>query len=93
MLVLTRKVNEAIIVGNDVVVRVLEVKGTGPKASVKLGIEAPRGTRILREEVEREVAQEMSRAASAGKDIARVMRRVKEEAEKRAKREKSLSKR
>ncbi|MBE3519454.1 MAG: carbon storage regulator [Firmicutes bacterium] len=87
MLVLTRKVNEAIIVGNDVIIRVLEVKGAGAKASVKLGIQAPRGTKVLREEIEREVAQEMSRAASAGKDIATVMTRVKEEAEKREKRE------
>ncbi|HHY34963.1 MAG TPA: carbon storage regulator CsrA [Firmicutes bacterium] len=93
MLVLTRKVNEAIIVGNDVVVRVLEVKGTGPKASVKLGIEAPQGTKILREEIEREIAQEMSRAASSSKDIARLMRQVKEEAEKREKRENPLGKR
>ena len=88
MLVLTRRINEAVVVGNEVVVRVLEVRGTGPKASVKLGIEAPKGTKILREEVEKEVAEEMSRAASTGNDIARVIKRVAEEAKKKEKKEK-----
>lgn len=47
MLVLTRKKNEAIVVGNDVTVTVVEVKG----GRVKLSIEAPQSVGIARREV------------------------------------------
>lgn len=46
MLVLSRKAGEQILIG-DVVVKVLEVRGN----RVKLGIEAPKGVRILRDEL------------------------------------------
>ncbi len=62
MLVLTRRVNEAIMIGEDVVVRVIGVRGRGGRAAVKLGIDAPSDTKILREEVETEVANEMMQA-------------------------------
>lgn len=51
MLVLTRKSGESVLVGDDVAVRVLGVKGN----QVSLGFEAPREVRIYREEVLREV--------------------------------------
>lgn len=47
MLVLTRKKDEAIKVGADVVIRVLRIKGR----AVGLGITAPAGVRVLREEI------------------------------------------
>jgi carbon storage regulator CsrA len=47
MLVLTRKVSEQIKIGNDIVITVLRVKGQ----SVRIGIEAPRGVRVLRAEL------------------------------------------
>lgn len=47
MLVLTRKVGEAIRIGADVTVQVLEVRG----GQVRLGFIAPAGVRILRDEV------------------------------------------
>jgi carbon storage regulator CsrA len=47
MLVLTRKVREQIKIGNDIVITVLRVKGQ----SVRIGIEAPRGIRVLRAEL------------------------------------------
>jgi carbon storage regulator len=47
MLVLTRRVNERIVIGDDVTVTVLEVRG----AQVRLGIEAPRDVKVFREEV------------------------------------------
>lgn len=53
MLVLTRNLNEALLIGADVVVRVLgiEVAPDGIHVRVKLGIQAPRETEILREEL------------------------------------------
>jgi carbon storage regulator len=50
MLILTRKLGEIIRVGDDVTIRVLEVRG----GQVRLGIEAPENVRIYREEVYRQ---------------------------------------
>jgi carbon storage regulator len=47
MLVLSRKIGERILLGNGVVVTVLNVTG----GRVRLGIEAPQAVRILREEL------------------------------------------
>lgn len=47
MLVLTRKPNQRINIGDDIVVTVLEVRGD----QVRLGIEAPRHVTVQREEI------------------------------------------
>ncbi len=47
MLVLTRRANQRIMIGRDVVVTVLEVRGD----QVRLGIRAPRSVEVHREEV------------------------------------------
>ena len=47
MLVLTRRINERIIIGDDVIVTVLEVHGD----QVRIGIDAPRDIKVFREEV------------------------------------------
>jgi carbon storage regulator len=47
VLVLTRKVGEQILIGDDIVITVLDVRGDG----IKIGIDAPRGVRIQRQEV------------------------------------------
>jgi carbon storage regulator len=51
MLVLTRKLGEKILIGDDIEVTVLDIRGDG----VRIGIDAPRGVRIQREEVLRAV--------------------------------------
>lgn len=53
MLVLTRKPGERILIGDDIVITVLDVRGDG----VRVGIDAPRGLRIQRDEVVRAVAE------------------------------------
>ncbi|MBF4581574.1 carbon storage regulator CsrA [Curtobacterium sp. VKM Ac-2865] len=63
MLVLTRKVGERILIGDDIVITVLDSRGDG----VRIGIDAPRGVKIQREEVVRAVTEanvEASRSAS-----------------------------
>lgn len=47
MLVLTRRVNEKILIGDNIVLTVLEVRGD----QVRLGIDAPRDVKVFREEV------------------------------------------
>ena len=59
MLVLTRRVEEGIVIGDDVRIRVLEIKGH----QVKLGIDAPRSTGVFREEIYRRIQEENRRVA------------------------------
>ena len=47
MLVLSRKVGERILVGNDVRITVVRVASGG----VRIGVEAPNGTPVIREEL------------------------------------------
>jgi carbon storage regulator len=47
MLVLSRKINEKIIIDDKIVLMIIECKGD----KVKLGIEAPSEVRIFREEI------------------------------------------
>jgi carbon storage regulator len=47
MLVITRKIEESIILGNEIVVTVLEIENN----RVKIGIEAPKQISIYRDEI------------------------------------------
>ena len=58
MLVLSRRIGEKIIIGNEITIEILSVSGEG----VKLGITAPRETSVHRYEVFAEI-QEANRAA------------------------------
>lgn len=57
MLVLSRKKNEKVMIGDDVVVTVVAIRGD----KVRLGFEAPRGTMINRQEVYEAIALEHQR--------------------------------
>jgi carbon storage regulator len=61
MLRITRKTGERVMLGDDVVVEVLEVRGQ----TVRLGIDAPRSLMIYREEIWLEVKRENEAAALA----------------------------
>jgi carbon storage regulator len=54
MLILTRRVGETIVIGNDVVVAVLGVKGK----EVRIGVQAPKSVAVHREEVFERIQQE-----------------------------------
>ncbi|HHT36126.1 MAG: carbon storage regulator CsrA [Candidatus Wallacebacter cryptica] len=58
MLVLTRKINESIIIGDDIKIIVVDVRGD----QVKLGIEAPKDVSVHREEIYADIQQENKRA-------------------------------
>ena len=64
MLVLTRKPDERILIGDDIVITVLDIRGDG----VRIGIDAPRGVRIQREEVVRAVSEANIAAADTTPD-------------------------
>lgn len=54
MLILTRRVGETLMVGDDVTVTVLGVKGN----QVRIGVNAPKDVQVHREEIYRRVLQE-----------------------------------
>jgi carbon storage regulator len=60
MLVLTRKLDETIVIGDDIRITVVEVRHD----QVKLGITAPRDIPVHREEVYKEIQEENRRAAA-----------------------------
>jgi carbon storage regulator len=47
MLILARNIRQAIYIGHDIVIRILDVQG----CQVRLGIEAPRSIPVHREEI------------------------------------------
>lgn len=66
MLVLSRRVGESVVIGNDVTVTVLEVRGD----FVRIGIDAPRHVQVHRDEVFRELQAANQAAAAAASDEA-----------------------
>jgi carbon storage regulator len=67
MLVLTRKSNQSIMIGDDIEVSVLAIMGE----KVRIGIEAPRAIPVFRREVYVEIQQERADdEASAGASAA-----------------------
>jgi carbon storage regulator len=60
MLALSRKVNESIMIGNDIEVTILEVKGE----QVKVGVKAPKSIPVYREEVYTQIKEANKEAAS-----------------------------
>jgi carbon storage regulator len=61
MLIITRRPGEKVMVGDDVVVHVMEIVGN----SVRVGIEAPRSVPVYREEIWNAVRDENRAAADA----------------------------
>lgn len=65
MLVLTRKVDESITIGNDITISVLEVKGS----QVKIGIKAPKDIPVNRTEIYESIMMENVKASQSPKDL------------------------
>ena len=65
MLVLTRKPRQQIMIGDDIVINVVEVQGE----NVRIAIDAPREIKIYRGEIYRAIQEENQKAAAQVRDI------------------------
>lgn len=78
MLILARKPNESIIIGDQIEVSVIDIKGD----QVKLGINAPKSIKVYREEVYRAIQRENIEALKTRPDylpsLERLMPKSKE---------------
>jgi len=59
MLILSRKINEKIMIGEDISITIIEIRGD----QVKIGVEAPKSVKVFRQEVY-EAIQNENRAAA-----------------------------
>ncbi len=74
MLVLSRRKGESVIIGDNVTITVVDVRGD----QIRLGIDAPRSVKVYREEVYRQVVAEneaAARSVDAASDMLRRARR------------------
>ncbi|MGL5693689.1 MAG: carbon storage regulator CsrA [Peptostreptococcaceae bacterium] len=70
MLVITRKKDESILIGDDIEITVIKLDD----GSVKLGINAPKEKTILRKEVYEKVKEENIKAISNNLDISKLLK-------------------
>ena len=72
MLILTRRVGETVMIGNDVTVTVLGVKGN----QVRVGVNAPRDVAVHREEIFERIKREEQEPATTGSTTVRTTARA-----------------
>lgn len=65
MLALARKINQSIVIGNDIEVTLLEIKGD----QIKIGISAPKSIPIYRKEIYEQIQEENKKAAQTDIDV------------------------
>jgi carbon storage regulator len=61
MLILTRKLGESIAIGDDIKVVILDIKGR----QVRIGVQAPRPTKVYREELYRMITEQNQESAQS----------------------------
>lgn len=54
MLILSRKTNQKILIGDDIELTIIEVRGD----QVKIGVNAPKAVKVFREEIYQEIQNE-----------------------------------
>lgn len=70
MLVITRKKDESVLIGDDIEIKIVKVED----GSVKLAISAPKDITILRKEILDKVKDENKEAVSGDLDILRLLK-------------------
>jgi carbon storage regulator len=73
MLALSRKINESLMIGNDVEITILEIKGD----QVKIGISAPKAIPIYRKEIYIQIQESNKEAAQGSASAEELMKLIK----------------
>jgi carbon storage regulator len=73
MLVLTRKSNQSIMIGDEIEVSVLAIMGE----KVRIGIEAPRSIPVFRKEVYLEIRQDSASPEETRKEVDKALDQLK----------------
>lgn len=73
MLLITRRMNESVVINNTIEVTVVEVRG----GRVKLGFEYPEGNTVYRKELFLKIQEENKSAANIGGDIDKLLNTLK----------------
>lgn len=71
MLALSRKLNESIVINNDIEITILEIKGE----QVKIGIQAPKSVPVYRKELYVQI-QESNKEATSQENAAEVLKNL-----------------
>ena len=71
MLILARRTDEKIRIGEDIVITIIEIHGD----QVKIGVEAPKTVKVFRQEVFEEIQKE-NKAAAAGTEMLDTLSRL-----------------
>jgi carbon storage regulator len=69
MLILTRRVGETVMIGNEVTVTVLGVKGN----QVRIGVNAPKDVAVHREEIYERIKREEDLGSRSGAPMAKIV--------------------
>jgi carbon storage regulator len=69
MLILTRRVGETVMIGNEVTVTVLGVKGN----QVRIGVNAPKDVAVHREEIYERIKREQDQDSQVGNSTAKMV--------------------
>lgn len=64
MLVLSRKINQSIVIGDDIEIMLVDIRGD----QIKLGINAPKSVKIFRKEVYEEIERQNMEATKTTPD-------------------------
>ena len=68
MLILSRKINEKIMIGDDISVSIIEIRGD----QVRIGVDAPKTVKVFRQEVFDAIKAENKAAAQSAANIPEV---------------------
>jgi carbon storage regulator len=69
MLILTRRVGETVMIGHDVTVTVLGVKGN----QVRIGVNAPKDVAVHREEIYERIKREEDQESRSGASVTKIV--------------------
>ena len=72
MLALSRKPGESVVIGNDIEITILEVKGQ----QVKVGIKAPQSVAIYRKELFEQIQESNREASKISEDVMKNLNKI-----------------